>query len=183
MKTLSISDFNSCNVKEPVDICLEGDAVTKLIKKEKNHKDWLALPVDYEIYSDIAKKLQSYCYSKSIKRIFAFSPRFKNDSEIFEAEPTANDFLRIGGAFALRAYTLIPVPAIFQIISDGDYYTIFLGTEELFNSVFGFGLEEGVHRFLDGINKHSADKHEFTHLSKVLKACNEFNAISSNGIL
>jgi hypothetical protein len=176
MKTLTFDTFTALQIEEPVKYTVDTlDAVDSMQRNSKQSMDWHALPVEGAIYGKQKSSLESYCRTKGIRKIYAFFSQLKDIREVFEAFPSAANIQRIEGKCCLRAYTIIPEPGHFQIISDGDYYTIFLGTPEFFLAILGLELDKGIEKFAASILQYSMDRHEKTHLTKILDVCKKFN--------
>ena len=179
MKILPFKEFAALNIEEPVKFTVDAeDAVNTIQRNSKASANWSAFPVEYAIYGAKKNRLESYCRSKNIQKIYAFFSQFKHEREVFAATPSAADIQTIEGKCDLRAYTVIPDPGYFQIISDGDYYFIFLGDQEFFTAVLNLKLDQGIKEFTDCIAHYSAGRHEKPHLTKILDICNSFNSKS-----
>ena len=179
MSTILPKKLNAINIEIPLDISFNGDdAVTLITRASANSGNWIALPIKEEIGSPetiYTRRLSEYCLLNKIHNVIGFSPRFPNKNGIMNVEPSAENFSKIESNFALRAYTIVPVPGIFQVLSDGDYYTIFIGTQEFLSFVLGCTLEEGMKNFKSYIKKYKVGSLEQIHLLKVIKACDLFN--------
>ncbi len=178
MKMLSFDAFNALHIEEPIISSFEGDAVIHMHRNSKGCNNWLAVPIEEEMGIPHIGQLASYCSTNNAKIFYAFSPRFKKESEIFSATPTIENLKNIEGKFSLRAYTIIPEPACFHIISDGDYYTILAGSEDFLRFVMGCKITEGINRFAKAIERYPSSRHEAAHLSKILRVCKDFNTES-----
>ena len=180
MKYLTFDEFKTLDIKQPLTATYDNshdDAVIDLQKNDSRSTGWLAIPTEWEIHGDQIDWLSSYCKAHDVQQMIGFSPKFTSNDEIMLGEPSANNIQETLGNFCLRASTIIPFPGIFQVYSDGDYYSILAGPPDIFLAVLGVGPEEGMQKFINFMERsYKPERLEYIRLAKVVRTCNAFNA-------